>query len=143
MNVIVVKTENAQGKISINLLFSNDLTLDAKTMIDYYSLRFQIEFDFRDAKQYFGLSDFKNYKEKNMTNFVNLSFTMTLIVKKILTDVRTEEGKEKFSILDLKLLFHGRFQAQNLFFVLKNDPTLLNNPHFWHKIPFIGYINVA
>lgn len=143
LNVLVVKTENAQGKISMNILFSNDLNLDAKTLFDYYSLRFQIEFDFRDAKQYFGLSDFKNYKEKNITSFVNLSFTMTLVVKKILADVRKEEGKEKFSILDLKLLFHGNFQAQNLFFMLKNDPTLLNNPDFERKIPLIGYINVA
>jgi putative transposase len=28
--------------------------------VDYYSLRFQIEFNFRDAKQYWGLEDFMN-----------------------------------------------------------------------------------
>ena len=27
-------------------------------MIDYYALRFQIEFNFRDAKQYWGLTRF-------------------------------------------------------------------------------------
>ena len=40
------------------LLFSSDL--NAEKMIDYYSLRFQIEFNFRDAKQYWGLQDFMN-----------------------------------------------------------------------------------
>jgi len=39
------------------LLFSDDLTLASETLIDYYSLRFQIEFNFRDAKQYWGLED--------------------------------------------------------------------------------------
>ena len=29
-----------------------------QTVIDYYSLRFQIEFNFRDAKQFWGLEDF-------------------------------------------------------------------------------------
>ena len=31
------------------LLFSTDLELDYKKMVDFYSLRFQIEFNFRDA----------------------------------------------------------------------------------------------
>ena len=34
------------------LLFSDDLALAGETLIHYYSLRFQIEFNFRDAKQY-------------------------------------------------------------------------------------------
>ena len=37
--------------------------LAGETLIEYYSLRFQIEFDFRDAKQYWGLEDFMNVKE--------------------------------------------------------------------------------
>ena len=37
------------------LLFSSDLELAQGTLVDYYSLRFQIEFNFRDAKQFWGL----------------------------------------------------------------------------------------
>ena len=36
------------------------LVEDAETLIDYYALRFQIEFNFRDAKQFWGLEDFMN-----------------------------------------------------------------------------------
>jgi IS4 transposase len=39
------------------LLFSTDLNPDAKVMMQYYQARFQIEFIFRDAKQFAGLSD--------------------------------------------------------------------------------------
>lgn len=143
LNIVVIRLENEAGKASINILFSDDLTLDATTLQNYYSLRFQIEFDFRDAKQYFGLSDFKNYKEKNMTNFVNLSFTTTLIVKKILADVRKEAGKEKFGVLDLKLLFHSRFQLENLLIQLQKDPNLIYNSELMQKITIKGYINAA
>jgi hypothetical protein len=38
------------------LLFSTDLSLDAKTMVRFYQARFQIEFLFRDAKQCLGLN---------------------------------------------------------------------------------------
>jgi hypothetical protein len=37
------------------------LELGYEHMIDYYRLRFQLEFNFRDAKQYWGLEDFMTY----------------------------------------------------------------------------------
>ena len=56
----ILKTHLLTEKKSHVLLFSSDLALDAETMIDYYRLRFQIEFNFRDAKQHWGLEDFMN-----------------------------------------------------------------------------------
>ena len=43
------------------VLFSTDLSLSYEKIIDYYSLRFQIEFVFRDAKQYWGMEDLELY----------------------------------------------------------------------------------
>jgi IS4 transposase len=39
------------------VLFSTDTELDALTLYRYYKARFQIEFLFRDAKQFTGLND--------------------------------------------------------------------------------------
>ena len=66
--VVMVHTHLVTKKVNRNVLFTNDSTLEALKIIKYYSLRFQIEFDsggvpLRDAKQFHGLSDFKNYKE--------------------------------------------------------------------------------
>ena len=44
-------------KIHTALLFSTDLKLAAKDIYRFYKARFQIEFLFRDAKQFTGLSD--------------------------------------------------------------------------------------
>ena len=49
-------------------MFSSDLSLDAQTLIKYYSLRFQIEFNFRDAKQFWGLEDFMNTSHTGVMN---------------------------------------------------------------------------
>ena len=49
--VVIVKTNLTTGKSAKVLLFSDDLELAYDKLIDYYQLRFQIEFNFRDAKQ--------------------------------------------------------------------------------------------
>ncbi len=117
------------NKISTNVWFSNDLTINYETLLEYYSLRFQteycpIKFHFRDANrsgepQHFGLADFKNYKEKNLTglhsaNFVNLSFTMCLVSKIILEKYRIESKNPKASILDLKIMYNAQFTAKKI-----------------------------
>ena len=58
--VIIVKTNlRTQARAHV-VLFSSDLALAYAPLVDYYGLRFQIEFNFRDAKQYWGLEDFMN-----------------------------------------------------------------------------------
>ena len=103
--VIMVKTNlktNAQAHV---ILFASDLDLSYQSVIDYYSLRFQIEFNFRDAKQFWGLEDFMNITETAVTNAVNLSFFMVNLSHRLLQDCR--EDNSEFSILDLKACFRG------------------------------------
>jgi putative transposase len=103
--VMMIHTHLITKRMSRTILFSNDLTLDAATTIQYYSLRFQIEFDFRDAKQFYGLSDFKNYKQTQVTNAVNLAFTMTVIGKLLLEKYKIKLNCPTMGILDLKTTF--------------------------------------
>jgi hypothetical protein len=44
-------------RVGLALLFSTDINLDALEILSFYKSRFQIEFIFRDAKQFTGLSD--------------------------------------------------------------------------------------
>jgi putative transposase len=103
--VVLVHVNQITKKEGRTILFSTDLTLMVVQIIKYYSLRFQIEFDFRDAKQFYGLSDFKNYKETQVTNAVNLSFTMTLVGKLILKKYKENLHCDCMGISDLKLIF--------------------------------------
>jgi len=74
--VVIVKTNlHTQAQAHV-LLFSSDLALPWATLIDYYGLRFQIEFNFRDAKQYWGLEDFMNTHPTAVTNAANLALFM-------------------------------------------------------------------
>lgn len=118
LNIIVIQKTNVKNnKTTQSVLMSTDTTLKAELLIRYYSLRFQIEFDFRDAKQYFGLSSFKNYKQNQLTNAVNLAFTMCLIAQMLLEKYKEVLKVEKMSIWDLKACLR----------VQKYTQILLNN----------------
>ncbi len=87
------------------LLFSDDLTLSYDLLIQYDSLRFQIEFDFRDSKQYWGLEDFRNIGETPVNNAANLSWFMVTFSRIILSKI---PGVQHGSMLDLKTVFRAR-----------------------------------
>ena len=97
LNVVcILKTHLLTEKKSHVLLFSSDLALEAEKMIDYYRLRFQIEFNFRDAKQYWGLEDFMNVNKTPVNNAANLSMFMVNVSAKLLAPLRLDDtGDEK------------------------------------------------
>ena len=53
LNVVIITKLNLRTQAQAHVaLFSSDLTLASAPLVDDYRLRFQIEFNFRDAKQY-------------------------------------------------------------------------------------------
>ncbi len=103
--VVIVKRNMTTGKVAKVLFFSDDLELAYDKLIHYYRLRFQIEFNFRDAKQYWGLDDFMNIKEAQVTNAANFSLFMVTFSRLLLP--KMEELKHQ-SMLDLKATFRAR-----------------------------------
>ena len=98
--VIIVKTNlRTQARAHV-VLFSSDLALAYAPLMDYYGLRFQIEFNFRDAKQYWGLEDFMNITPTGVTNAANLSLFMVNVAYCLRADVHPR--KPDYSDLDLK-----------------------------------------
>jgi putative transposase len=120
LNVLVlVKTNLNNGKSAHVVLFSSHLDLDWESLLDYYSLRFQIEFNFRDAKQHWGLEDWMNINQRTLHNAAQLSFFMINLSKILLEQVNDEKLK---SVLDLKSRYHGiRYMNEALKLIEKND----------------------
>ena len=54
---VVYPVRRQKHRVSTALLFSTDIRLSAKDIHRFYKARFQIEFLFRDAGQFAGLSD--------------------------------------------------------------------------------------
>lgn len=109
LKVVIIEKKNEQKKkIGQALLFSSDLNLDWEKIVKYYSLRFQIEFNFRDAKQHFGLEDFMNTTERGVENAVNFAFLMVNLSAKLLA----KKGETCVGVNDLKTQYRGAKYAR-------------------------------
>jgi putative transposase len=121
VNVVIIRCYNKTSKkTGFVLLFSTDLDLDGMTLVNYYSLRFQIEFNFRDAKQHFGLSDFKNTKPRQVTNAIGMSFFMVNLSTILIQATKEKCNFDFLSILDLKACFRAILFSNRL----NNTPVL-------------------
>jgi len=126
LNIVIIhKTNLITGATVHVVLFSSDLELTYAQIIDYYSLRFQIEFNFRDAKQYWGLEDFMNIKETAVTNAANLALFMVNVAHVLLRNLRQEDSN--VNVLDLKAHFRGlKYVAETLKWLPeKPEPILM------------------
>jgi len=111
LNVVIIRcTKLASNKVGHVILFSSDLTLAWDKVVEYYSLRFQIEFNFRDAKQYWGLEDFMVVQEHKVRNSASFSMFMVNFSH---TLIASNEGKMGQSMHDLKIWFLARKQVLN------------------------------
>jgi putative transposase len=101
LNVVIIVKMTLQthtwGQV---ILFSSDQELSYDMLRDYSSLRFQIEFHFRDAKQYWGLEDFMHVTPTGVTNAANLSVFMVNVTYRLRADVHPHNPD--YSVLDLK-----------------------------------------
>lgn len=137
--VVILKTNlltNAQAHV---VLFSTDLKLDYEKIIQYYSLRFQIEFNFRDAKQYWGLEDFMNIQETAVTNAANLSLFMVNVSYALLQPFR--ERNPEYSVLDLKSHYRGLRYARETIKLLPQKPDAILLADIFQQIARLGAIH--
>src|SRR5579859_604946 len=121
LNVVILKkTHLLSGRVGHVILFSSDLFLGAEALLDYYTLRFQIEFTFRDAKQHFGLEDFMGVTQTSVGNAMGLSLFLVNLSSYLLCDLRTRCAGA--GIQDLKSWYRGRFYASAVLKLLPQQP---------------------
>ena len=142
INVVIVLKTNLSTHVQAHIiLFSTDLKLAQEKIYDFYTLRFQIEFNFRDAKQYWGLDDFMNVKEVAVTNAANLSFFMANFSSILLR--RFRENNPEFSILDLKSHYRGcRYVCETLK-LLPQKPDAILLAKIFEQIARLGMVHPA
>jgi putative transposase len=142
LNVVcLVKTNlktHAQAHV---LLFSSDLALAFDKVLDYYCLRFQLEFTFRDAKQYWGLEDFMTTHPTRLENAANLSLFMVNLVERVLRDVRREQPE--MSVLDLKAQCRGAKYIEETIKLLPEKPDAGLLERIVTKVVGIGRIHAV
>ena len=139
--VILLRTNLATNAWANVILFSSDLALPYDKLIDYYSLRFQIEFNFRDAKQFWGLEDFMNVSQTAVTNAANLALFMVDVSQVLMCQYRQDDPH--FSVLDLKAHYRGCRYVTETIQMLPQKPDDNLVFQLFHKVAALGRIHPA
>lgn len=142
LNVVIIVKRNllTQGHAHV-ILFSSDLALPAAQLLDYYSLRFQLEFNFRDAKQYWGLEDFMQVTAVGVSNAANLSLFMVNLVQVLLRQFRQTDPHG--SVLDLKAYCRGYKYVTETIKLLPERPDDILVGQIFRQVASLGRIHPA
>ena len=140
LNVVILLRTNLETQAWANvILFSSDLDLSYDKLIDYYSLRFQIEFNFRDAKQFWGLEDFMNVTPTAVTNAANLALFMVDVSQVLMCQY--QQNDPDFSVLDLKAYYRGYRYVTETIQMLPQKPDDNLVSQLFHKVAALGRIH--
>ncbi len=103
IRVAIMHVYKADGSIKLHkIFFSTDLALSGIDIYCYYKARFQIEFLYRDAKQYVGLEHCQSKSETKLHFHFNTALTTVSLVKAIYHLSQPIEQRTPFSMADVK-----------------------------------------
>ena len=142
LNVVILVKTNVRTQARAHVvLFSSDLALPYAPLVDYYGLRFQIEFNFRDAKQYWGLEDFMNITPRGVTNAANLSLFMVNVAYRLRADSAPRDTA--YSVLDLKADCRGYKYVEETIKLLPEKPEPILLAKILNQVAGLGRIHAA
>ena len=109
------------------VLFSTDCELSAQTIYDYYTLRFQIEFLFRDAKQFTGLQDCQARAKETLHFHFNMALATVGVTKIEGLKEQSTPQPQVFSLASWKQRAFNEHLLDEVISRLALEPTLIKN----------------
>jgi hypothetical protein len=117
--VVVAHTQRQRYAV----LFSTDVDLEPHRLYRYYKARFQVEFLFRDAKQYTGLSDCQARSKAKLDFHFNASLSAVTFAK-LEARPQNGHGDQVFSMASLKRRAFNQHLVERICEHLANGQSL-------------------
>jgi predicted transcriptional regulator len=143
VNLVIVYTKNSKNIWSHKIYFSTNLEQNWEEILEMYRLRFQIEFLYRDAKQFTGL----NHCEARSRNKLNFHWEMSLTainLAKIAHWIPKKDEKPKqevvFSMSDIKTQYYNELLMNQFISMFGINPELEKNKRKIKKFLDFGKI---
>ena len=115
LRVVVLLDLSDPNKPRYALLFSTDVELDAVVLYHYYKARFQIEFIFRDAKQFTGLAQCQSRDAQRLHFYFNASLTTLNIAKIEQRHAQPADRPMVYSMASVKACYFNEHFLQLIF----------------------------
>lgn len=120
------------------MLASTDVELDAHTVVRYYQARFQIEFLFRDAKQFTGLTDSQARDAQALDFHFNASLATLNLIRVSEVQTAGPAPLPVFSVASWKQRKFNERLVETLITKLELEPTSIKNHPRYEEIRTYG-----
>jgi len=121
--VYIQRYDHAGYGVGHTILFSTDLNLAPEKILQYYRLRYQIEFLFRDSKGFVGLENCQARSESKLHFHVNASLTTISLAKALHYLNIPKEDRDSFSMTDVKVMYFNHYITDLIFSKLALDKS--------------------
>ena len=124
--VIVDYLDSDKKRQTRKIFFSTDTSISARDIFDIYRTRFQLEFVFRDAKQFTGLTHCQARNKEALSFAFNASLTSVNLARAF----ARQQGMD-FSVGSTKTLLHNAAMVDRFIAMSGKSPNMrLNNTDF-------------
>ena len=127
-------------KSRFTVLFSTDVEQDPMDIYKLYTLRFQIEFLFRDAKQFTGLVDCQARNSVKLEFHFNASFTALNLAKVEAVQQHQTGAPLIFSMASIKRRALNSHLLDRFIFNLDLSPSVIKSHPNYEKLRSYGII---
>jgi hypothetical protein len=138
---VVLITKRAGHRCGEALLFSTDTDLDTVLIYQYYVARFQIEFVFRDAKNFTGLTDTQTRDARRLHYHFNASLTALNVAKLQDNELqKKEQTQHAFSMANWARKYHVDIVINRIIATFGFDLTSIKSHPDYEKAVSFGNI---
>ena len=141
VKVVLVRKFNDANGFGEAFLFSTDTEINVLQIYQYYVARFQIEFIFRDAKGFTGLTDCQSRDARRLHYHFNASLTALNVAK--LQDQEQQKKQQvqhAFSMTNWARKYHVEIVINRIIVMFGFDQTLIKLHHDYERILAFGNI---
>jgi len=137
---LVVRYSYKKEKWSHKYYFCTDIDLSAELVLLYYKTRFQIEFTYRDGKQFTGLDNCQARSENKLHFHFNASLTAINLAKVTHWISVPKQERKAFSMSSIKTMYHNELLLKRFFSVFGIHPNMKKNKDKIRKLIQYGAI---
>lgn len=121
------------------IYFSTNLKQETSQIVAYYRARFQMEFVFRDAKQFTGVNTCEARSKEKINFHTNIALTAVNLAK-VDWFSNKQNFKKPFSIADYKTQFNNELLINRFIVMFGINPNLTKNKNIINKLMDFGKI---
>ena len=120
--------------VKTKMFFSTELQMAGSDILEAYRARYQMEFNFRDGKQYAGLEHCQARSKNKIYFHVNASLTATSIAKCIQRHGVDRTVSMHYSISDIKTELFNRKLLKRIFSIYRIDRNIKINDNMIRSV---------